>query len=104
MTKGEILAKYKHLSPDEQRTFARWLQANAVIGLIFVIALVAIALNGSQSSEPATQTSSFFEQHGLAHLNNLPVQLIEDQTLVFTVTEPGPHSRTVSSKDSAALR
>jgi hypothetical protein len=105
MTKGEILAKYKDLSPQEQHTFNQWLIANAVIGSIFCTALVAIALTGSQLPGPTTpqaptraQTTSFLEQHGLAHLENLPVDQINNQALVFTMTEPEPQSAMISDR------
>jgi|ERR1700730_7722686 hypothetical protein len=54
MTKGEILAQYKNLSPEDRRSFDRWLRGNAVVGSIFGVALVAIALGGLQTQETAT--------------------------------------------------
>jgi hypothetical protein len=111
MTKGEMLAKYKDLSPREQHSFNRWLLANAVIGSIFCTVLVAIALTGSQLPGPTTsqaptraQTTSFLEQHGSAHLENLPVDQINNQALVFTETGPEPRSVTVLSADSTGRR
>jgi hypothetical protein len=41
MTKGEMLAQYNNLSPEERRAFDRWLQANAVVAAVFAIALAA---------------------------------------------------------------
>ena len=57
MTKGEILAKYEHLSAEDQHTFDRWLRANAVVASIFGLALVAMALNSSGPPGPATATA-----------------------------------------------
>jgi hypothetical protein len=79
MTKGQIFRKYNDLSPEDQRTFDRWMRANAVVGVCLVAAVVTIASNGSQppgpSAGPATQaqTVSIQELHSLAHLDNLPV-------------------------------
>jgi hypothetical protein len=91
VTKGQVLAKYKHMSPEERRSFDRWLQANVVIGSMFGIALVAMALTGSRTPTPAIAsappkawTTSFQEQ--------LPVNQIKDRTVVFTVTDPEAES------------
>jgi hypothetical protein len=95
MTKGQILTRY-HLFPEGRHWFDRWLQASAVIGLISGAALVAVALYGSQTSEPTivststrAQTISFQEQHGLAHLDNLPVIAV-----VFSAAEFSTESTT----------
>ena len=103
MTKGEILAKYKHLSPEEQHSFNRWLRANAIVGVLLAVAVVTVALNGSQTSGPATapaaraQTPSFQELHSLAHLDNLPVDHIHNQALIFAAPERETRSVTVSA-------
>jgi len=34
------------LSPEDQHTFNRWLKANAIVGAIFAIGLIAMALAG----------------------------------------------------------
>jgi hypothetical protein len=52
MSKGEIARHYKRLSPADQRTFDRWLKANAIVGLIFTIAIVAMAISGSTARDP----------------------------------------------------
>jgi hypothetical protein len=99
MTKGEILAQYKNLSPEDRRSFDRWLRGNAVVGSIFGVALVAMALGGLQTQETATapaptspQTISVQELHGLAHLDNLRVDHIHNQALVFGAPEPAARS------------
>ena len=38
-------------------------------------------------SPPSAATISIWEMHNLAHLENLPVQHFEDQSLVFSQTE-----------------
>jgi hypothetical protein len=93
MTKDQACAKYKHLSSEERSSFDRWLQSNAVIGSILAAALVGAALIGWRTPGPVTvpastptQTTSFQEQHGLAHLEYLPVDQIENQALMFSVT------------------
>jgi hypothetical protein len=54
MTKGELLAKYRNLTPEDQRTFDRWLTANAVIASIFTLALVAMIINSAGLPGPDT--------------------------------------------------
>ena len=47
--KGRVFRQYKSLSPDDRRTFNRWLEGNAVVGFILVAGLVAMALSASSS-------------------------------------------------------
>ena len=54
MTKREIL-QYKNLSTNDQRTFDRWLKANAVAGSLFWAAVVAIAM---ATSNPGPREAS----------------------------------------------
>jgi len=44
--------QYRKLSPQDQRTFNRWLKANAIVGAIFAIGFIAMALAGSSSVGP----------------------------------------------------
>jgi hypothetical protein len=104
MTKDHISAKYTHPSSEERSSFDRWLQSNAVIGSILAAALVVAALIGWRTPGPVTapaltptQTTSFQEQHGLAHLEYLPVDQIENQALVFSVTNRGADTSIDSS-------
>ncbi|HEY0440144.1 MAG TPA: hypothetical protein VGD36_08710 [Xanthobacteraceae bacterium] len=64
MTKGQLLARYKDLSAEDQRTFNRWLTANAVIGSLFALAVAAMAFNASPvpGPGPATATASTSER------------------------------------------
>jgi hypothetical protein len=102
MTKGQIFAKYKHLSPQDRRAFNLWLRANAVVGVLLAVAAVTVALNGSRtqgpSAAPATQAqnTSFQELHSLAHLDNLPVDHLHNQALIFAAPERETRSVTVS--------
>jgi hypothetical protein len=43
------LFDYKTLSPDDRRTFDRWLKSNALLGSILAAGLVAMAVAGSSS-------------------------------------------------------
>ena len=54
MTKGELLARYRDLAPEDQRRFDRWLNANAVVASIFALALVAMALSTAGLPGPET--------------------------------------------------
>jgi hypothetical protein len=42
--------RFTPLSPEDQREFDRWLKANAILGLIIAVGLVAMALAGSNST------------------------------------------------------
>jgi hypothetical protein len=53
MGKGEIARYYKFMSQADQRTFDRWLKANAIAGLILTIGIVAMAISGSKARDPA---------------------------------------------------
>ena len=52
MGKGGIAFCYRGLSPEDQRTFDRWLKANVIVGAILATGLVAMALTGSRSVGP----------------------------------------------------
>jgi hypothetical protein len=52
MRKGDISLYYQRMSREDQRTFNRWLKANAILGLIFAAGIIAMALAGSRSVGP----------------------------------------------------
>jgi hypothetical protein len=52
MGRGKIASYYERLSPEDQRTFDRWLTANTIFSLIFAIGIIAMALSGSKSVGP----------------------------------------------------
>ena len=52
MGKGGIASYYRGLSRQDQRTFDRWLEANAIVGAIFATGLIVMALTGSRSVGP----------------------------------------------------
>jgi hypothetical protein len=41
---------YRKLPPEDRRTFDKWMRANLIVGGIFVLAMVAMAVAGSNSS------------------------------------------------------
>jgi hypothetical protein len=49
MESGYISRTYMKMSPEDQRTFDRWLKANAIIGLIFAVGIIAMAVAGFNS-------------------------------------------------------
>jgi hypothetical protein len=51
MGKSDIPQSYK-MSPQDQRVFDRWLEANAIISLIFAVGFVLMALAGANSAGP----------------------------------------------------
>jgi hypothetical protein len=52
MAKGKFFRRYELLSREDQGTFDRWLQANAIVGLLLAAAFVAMALAGARSEAP----------------------------------------------------
>jgi hypothetical protein len=52
MGNGYLVRRYVTTSPDERRTFDRWLGRNAVLGLIIAAGLLVMALAGSTSVAP----------------------------------------------------
>jgi hypothetical protein len=106
MITADIRANYKRSASEEQR-FNTWLQGCVLIGSLLGAGLVAMAIAGlraPQSEALFARTPSFQEQHGLAHLENLPVQSFEDMTLVFTADHSADPSPSVSSSDNKAKR
>ena len=49
MGKSDAALNYKSMSPEDQRSFDRWLKANGVFGLIFAAGVVAMAFAGSRT-------------------------------------------------------
>ena len=49
MGKSDAALNYKSMSPDDRRTFDRWLNANAIFGLILAAGVVAMAFAGSRT-------------------------------------------------------
>lgn len=52
MTRRSPIHQYHNMSLEERRTFAHWLQANAIIGSTFAAALIGMAIVGSNSPAP----------------------------------------------------
>jgi hypothetical protein len=92
VTHGQLFAK-RNLSIQDRHAFEQWLKGCAVVGAVLSLGLMAMALAGSRTAETEIiprqpHTLSLQEHHGLAHLENLPIQHIEDQTLVFATPPP----------------
>ena len=59
MGKGSIAHYSKRMSPEDQRTFDRWLKGNAIVGLILAVGIIAMAIAGSNSApSPAAVANS----------------------------------------------
>lgn len=41
--------QYERMSPDDQRTFDRWISANAIFGAILALGVLAMAVAGSNA-------------------------------------------------------
>jgi hypothetical protein len=52
MERGRAFEQYRSMSPEDQRTFNRWVKANAVVGLIVSAGLIAMAVVGANSQRP----------------------------------------------------
>jgi hypothetical protein len=46
---GYLSRNYMKMSSDDGRSFDRWLKANAIIGLIFAVGVIAMAVAGYNS-------------------------------------------------------
>ena len=94
MGKSDYARLYKFMSPEDQRTFDRWLKANCIIGLLFTILIIAMAAAGSNST-------GLREAAGPDATQLLPIALSEPNT---------PQGRILPAKiraqrsDSAPLR
>ena len=51
MWKG-LSQQYERLSPEDQRTFDRWMRANAVLGAVLALGMLAMAFAGFNAPEP----------------------------------------------------
>ena len=106
MITTDIRANYNR-SVSEERRFNTWLQGCVILGSLLGAGLVAMAIAGlraPQTDAVFARTPSFQEQHGLAHLENLPVHSFEDMTFVFTADHSADPSLGVSSSDNKAKR
>jgi hypothetical protein len=104
VTKGQIFAKYRNLSPQDQVAFGQWLRASLLGNVLLAVAVATVALNGSRTPDaPAVaatraQGISLQELHSLANIDKLPVEHIHDQALVFAAPAPEPRSVVVSER------
>jgi hypothetical protein len=58
MGKASLSLLYKSMSPEDQTTFNRWLKANAIVGLILTVGIVAMAVAGSVGQPDAATAST----------------------------------------------
>jgi hypothetical protein len=56
--------EYQTLSPEGQREFDRWLKANAILGALFGIGMLTMALAGIHSVGPDAQIAAVVQPHG----------------------------------------
>jgi hypothetical protein len=50
--------QYERMSPDDQRTFDRWISANAIFGAILALGVLAMAVAGSNAPGPDAAMST----------------------------------------------
>jgi hypothetical protein len=66
--RGEMINEYLRLNPGAQKTFRRWLWANAVVGAILLTGgLIALAFIPGDQSEAT-------DQHATIHHKLLPLE------------------------------
>jgi hypothetical protein len=93
MSKGQIFAKYKHFSPQDQVAFGQWLRANLVANALLAVVAVTVALSGSRTPDPSVMAMtganaiSVQELHSSPNVDKLPVEHIHNQALVFVAPE-----------------
>jgi hypothetical protein len=44
--------QYERMSPDDQRTFDRWISANAIFGAVLALGVLAMAVAGFNAPGP----------------------------------------------------
>jgi len=92
MTKGEMIAYYKNMSAEDQRTFDRWLKANMAIASIVAFGLLAMALAGTGADADSIGPRSAMADVGPASNPPSPyllmLRLAPDELPVEQVDEP----------------
>jgi hypothetical protein len=53
-----VIREYQKLSPDDQRTFDRWLKANAIFGAILAVGMLTMALASINSVGPDAEIAA----------------------------------------------
>ena len=64
--RGEMINEYVRLNSENQKTFRRWLWANAVVLAILLVGLIALAVNVPGDKSETT------DQHATIHHKLLP--------------------------------
>jgi hypothetical protein len=54
MGKADIAVRHKSMSPKDQRAFDRWLEANSILGTMFAVLFVAMAVAGWMVEGPSS--------------------------------------------------
>jgi hypothetical protein len=52
MGKADISIRHRSMSSEDQRAFDRWLKANSILGMIFAVVFVAMAVAGWMAESP----------------------------------------------------
>ena len=60
-----ISQQHQKMSPEDQRTFDRWISANAIFGLVLALGILAMAVAGFNAPAPdaAIQVSNVAATH-----------------------------------------
>ena len=74
MDNGEIFRELKTMSAEDQRTFDRWLYANATFGAIFAAGLIAMAVASFTAGPLETTAATKAPDIGVAAAAQRPEQ------------------------------
>ena len=95
MTKGEIIAHSRRLSPADQSTFDHWLKANLVIGSLIAGGLVLMAIAGSGASlgpeKAAASSAPTLAKAGNRSLHDRPATPLEMMSRIKPGVLPVQH-------------
>jgi hypothetical protein len=53
-----VIREYQKLSPEDRRTFDRWLKANAIFGAVLAVGMLAMALANINSVGPDAEIAA----------------------------------------------
>jgi hypothetical protein len=60
--RGEFINEFQKLNSEDQKTFRRWLWANAVVGAILLTGLIALAVHQGDESGITAQNPTMHTQ------------------------------------------
>ena len=71
--RGEMINEYQKLNSEDQKTFRRWLWANAVVGAILLTGLIALTSKFSGAESAATAQNATIHTQAKLPLESAPL-------------------------------